>query len=162
MAVAADEFKKAMQLWASGVCVVTTQSEQMGLQGMTVTAFSSVSVEPPQILVCLNDSAETGEGIQESQCFAVNILNADQQDASNQFAGGSSQEQRFENTAWEAGTTGAPVLIDSLMSLECKVVERVRAGTHWIVIGEVQVSTLRSGDPLLYYRGAYRQLAKAD
>jgi flavin reductase (DIM6/NTAB) family NADH-FMN oxidoreductase RutF len=127
-----------------------------------VTAFSSVSVEPPQILVCLNDSAETGEGIQESQSFAVNILNADQQDISNHFAGGSSQEQRFENTTWEPGTTGAPILSDSLMSLECKVVERVRAGTHWIVIGEVQASTLRSGEPLLYYRGSYRQLAKTN
>lgn len=161
MAVAADDFKKAMKWWASGVCVVTTQSEQMGIQGMTVTAFSSVSVEPPQILVCLNDSAETGEGIMESNFFAVNVLNTAQQEVSNQFAGGSSQQQRFENTPWEAGITGAPILTESLMSLECKVVERVRAGTHWIVIGEVQESMLRSGEPLLYFHGAYRQLAEA-
>jgi len=162
MTVAADEFKKAMQLWASGVCVVTTQSDRMGIQGMTVTAFTSVSVEPPQILVCLNDSAETGEGIHESQYFAVNLLTADQQDSSNEFAGGSSQQQRFENTSWQPGITGAPVLSDSLMSLECKVVERIRAGTHWIVIGEVQASILGCGEPLLYYRGAYRQLAETD
>ena len=162
MAVAADDFKKAMRAWASGVCVVTTQSEKMGLQGMTVTAFSSVSVAPPQVLVCLNNSAETGEGIQESRFFAVNILNADQQKASNQFAGGSSQQERFENIAWEPGITGAPVLSTSLLSLECKVVESVRAGTHWIIIGEVQASIVRSGNPLLYYCGAYRQLAEID
>lgn len=159
MAVSVDDFKMALQLWASGVAVVTTSSEKFGVQGMTVTAFTSVSVDPPQVLVCINDSADTGVGIHESKYFAVNILNSDQQDLSNHFAGGSSQQQRFENTEWKAGMTGAPILNDSLMSLDCKVVEKVRAGTHWIIIGEVQDTECRSGEPLLYYRGAYRQLA---
>lgn len=158
MTVSVDDFKKALQLWASGVTVVTTSSEKFGVQGMTVTAFTSVSVNPPQVLVCINDSAESGAGIQESQSFAVNILNADQQDLSNQFAGGTSQQQRFENTDWKAGMTGAPILNNTLMSLDCKVVEKVLAGTHWIIIGEVQDCVCRSGEPLLYYRGAYRQL----
>jgi flavin reductase (DIM6/NTAB) family NADH-FMN oxidoreductase RutF len=159
MTVSVDDFKKALQLWASGVTVVTTSSEKFGVQGMTVTAFTSVSVNPPQVLVCINDSAESGAGIEESQSFAVNILNADQQDISNQFAGGTSQQQRFENTDWKAGITGAPILNNTLMSLDCKVVEKVLAGTHWIIIGEVQDCVCRSGEPLLYYRGAYRQLA---
>ncbi|MDD1613290.1 MAG: flavin reductase family protein [Methylococcaceae bacterium] len=159
MTVSVDDFKKALQLWASGVTVVTTSSEKFGAQGMTVTAFSSVSVNPPQILVCINDSADTGVGIHESQHFAVNVLNTDQQDLSNQFAGGSTQQQRFENTDWKAGVTGAPILNNSLMSLDCKVVEKVLAGTHWIIIGEVQDCVCRSGEPLLYYRGAYQQLA---
>ena len=158
MTVSVDDFKKALQLWASGVTVVTTSSEKFGVQGMTVTAFTSVSVNPPQVLVCINDSAESGAGIEESQSFAVNILNADQQDLSNQFAGGTSQQQRFENTDWKAGITGAPILNNTLMSLDCKVVEKVLAGTHWIIIGEVQDCVCRSGEPLLYYRGAYRQL----
>ncbi|MGZ8164520.1 MAG: flavin reductase family protein [Methylobacter sp.] len=159
MTVSVDDFKKALQLWASGVTVVTTQSEKFGVQGMTVTAFSSVSIDPPQILVCINEAADTGEGINTSQSFAVNILNSAQQDVSNQFAGGSSQEQRFENTSWKAGTTGAPILNDSLVSLECKVIEKVRAGSHWIIIGEVEDCVCRTGTPLLYYRGAYRHLA---
>ena len=158
MTVSVDDFKKALQLWASGVAVVTTSSEKFGVQGMTVTAFSSVSVNPPQVLVCINDAADTGVGIHESQYFAVNVLNSDQQDLSNQFAGGSSQQQRFENTDWKEGITGAPILNDSLMSLDCKVVEKVRAGTHWIIIGEVQECICRLGEPLLYYRGDYRQL----
>jgi flavin reductase (DIM6/NTAB) family NADH-FMN oxidoreductase RutF len=161
MTVTVDEFKKALQLWASGVTVVTTGSQKFGVQGMTVTAFSSVSVNPPQILVCINDSADTVVGIHESQYFAVNILNSDQQDLSNQFAGGSSQQQRFENTDWRAGITGAPILNNSLMSLECKVVEKLLAGTHWIIIGEVQECICRSGEPLLYYCGAYRELASS-
>ena len=158
MTVSVDDFKKALQLWASGVTVVTTSSEKFGLQGMTVTAFSSVSVNPPQVLICINNAADTGEGIQKSQCFAVNILNSGQQDLSNQFAGGTSQQQRFENTDWITGITGAPLLNHSLMSLDCKVVEKVLAGTHWIIIGEVQECIFRSGEPLLYYCGAYRQL----
>lgn len=159
MPVSVDDFKQALQLWASGVTVVTTQSEKYGVQGMTVTAFSSVSANPPQILVCINNAADTGAGIEESRCFAVNVLNAEQQDVSNQFAGGCSQQERFENTAWEPGITGAPILTDSIMSLDCKVVEKVRAGTHWIIIGEVQDSIRRSGNPLLYYSGNYRQLS---
>jgi len=158
MTVGVDDFKKAMQLWASGVTVVTTCSEKFGLQGMTVTAFSSVSINPPQVLVCINESADTGTGIQESQCFAVNVLSSTQQDVSNQFAGGSSQEQRFESTPWTKGITGAPILDNSIMSLECKVIEKIHAGTHWIIIGEVQDSVCRSGKPLLYYQGAYQQL----
>jgi flavin reductase (DIM6/NTAB) family NADH-FMN oxidoreductase RutF len=158
MTVGVDEFKKAMQLWASGVTVVTTHSEKCGLQGMTVTAFSSVSINPPQVLVCINESADTGMGIQESQRFAVNVLSSTQQDVSNQFAGGSSQQQRFENTPWTMGITNTPILDNSIMSLECKVIDKVFAGTHWIIIGEVQECVCRAGAPLLYFQGAYQQL----
>lgn len=158
MAVSGDEFKRALQLWASGVAVVTTKSEKYGLQGMTVTAFSSVSIDPPQILVCINKSADTGEGIKESRRFSVNLLKTGQDDISNQFAGGSSQQQRFENTEWETGTSGIPLLSDSLMSLDCEVVEMLLSGTHVVIIGEVRNTICRSGEPLLYYRGAYRKL----
>jgi len=159
MTVGVDEFKKAMQLWASGVTVVTTHSEKFGLQGMTVTAFSSVSINPPQILVCINESADTGMGIQESQRFAVNVLSSTQQDVSNQFAGGSSQQQRFENIPWTMGSTNTPILDNSIMSIECKVINKIHAGTHWIIIGEVKDSVCRTGEPLLYFQSAYQQLA---
>jgi flavin reductase (DIM6/NTAB) family NADH-FMN oxidoreductase RutF len=159
MAVSSEEFKKALQHWASGVAVVTSKSDQLGVRGMTVTAFSSVSVEPPQILVCLNKSADTGENIDQNPRFAVNILAKDQQDVSNNFSGGSSQEDRFANTRWSIGLTGVPILDESIMSLECKVVEKVSAGTHWVIIGEIEAITCREGEPLLYFRSNYRQLA---
>jgi flavin reductase (DIM6/NTAB) family NADH-FMN oxidoreductase RutF len=159
MAVGSEEFKKALQLWASGVAVVTSQSEKYGVRGMTVTAFSSVSAEPPQILVCLNQSADTGENIDQNQRFAVNILNTQQQDVSNNFSGGSSQKDRFANAAWHSGVTGVPILDESIMSMECKVIEKVRAGTHWIIVGEVQEASCRPGEPLLYFRSNYRALA---
>lgn len=159
MAISVDDFKKALQLWASGVTIVTTNSEQYGLQGMTVTAFSSVSANPPQILVCLNQSADTVKGIEESQHFAVNILRADQQTASNEFAGGASQQERFESTAWTASASGSPFLNDSIVSLDCKLVNKVLVGTHWIMIGEIQDSISREGEPLLYFSGAYRAIS---
>ncbi len=160
MSVDANQFKNALKLWASGVTVVTAQSPEHGLKGMTATSFSSVSVEPPQILVCLNQATDTGAVVLEQQHFAVNILSSEQQAVSNQFAGGASQEERFASVAWQAGENGSPLLNQALASLECKVVQQVQAGTHWIVIGEVQNVVCRSGEPLLYYNGAYRQLAE--
>ena len=158
MAVSDQEFKDALKQWASGVTVVTTQTEQHGLKGMTATSFSSVSLDPPQILVCINENADTGEAILEGKYFAVNILNTEQQEASNQFAGGSSQEERFANISWHAGENGAPVFDQALAGLECKLVQQVKAGTHWIVIGEVEKVTTQDGEPLLYFNSAYRQL----
>jgi flavin reductase (DIM6/NTAB) family NADH-FMN oxidoreductase RutF len=154
--VTAAEFKQSLQRWASGVTVVTTKAEGKEEQGMTVTSFASVSLEPPQILVCLNDSAETGEGIKESGCFAVNILSSEQESVSNNFAGGNSMRERFDATPWSSGATGAPVLDDAMATLECKVVQQMRAGTHWVIVGEVQNVICRSGDPLLYYSAGYR------
>ncbi|MGR9046870.1 MAG: flavin reductase family protein, partial [Gammaproteobacteria bacterium] len=92
MTVEVNEFKQAMQLWASGVTVVATYTEQGGAQGMTATSFSSVSLEPPQILVCINSKTDTGEGIQKSQHFSVNILTTEQEVVSNEFAGGANQQ----------------------------------------------------------------------
>ncbi|MDO8844463.1 MAG: flavin reductase family protein [Methylicorpusculum sp.] len=158
MTVEASEFKNALQLWASGVTVVTTQSDRFGLQGMTATSFSSVSLDPPQVLVCINERADTGEGIEESQHFAVNILTTGQEQVSNEFAGKASQEDRFRNVSWSQGKEGMPLLDDSLASLECRVLQKVKAGTHWIIVGEVNNVICREGDPLLYYSTAYRTL----
>ena len=158
MTVDVENFKKGLQLWASGVTVVTTKTDRYGAQGMTATSFASVSIDPPQILVCINDSAVPMEGIRESQFFAVNILTSDQEEISNQFAGGSTQEQRFENVSWTEGGTGSPILDGSLSSIDCKVVQQVRAGTHWIIVGEVQDVICRAGEPLLYYRSGYQKL----
>ncbi|MBD9361191.1 flavin reductase family protein [Methylomonas fluvii] len=159
MSVEAKEFKNALKLWASGVTVVTTQGRDNQPRGMTATAFSSVSVEPPQILVCLNQATDTGAALLESRRFAVNILNNAQEDVSNQFAGSTTQEQRFASIAWQVGENGAPILSEALAALECRVVQQVQAGSHWVIIGEVDNVVCREGDPLLYYHSAYRTVA---
>lgn len=158
MTITANEFKNALQYWASGVTVVTTESESFGLLGMTASSFSSVSMEPPQILVCVNKTVSSAEGINESGVFAVNILTSEQEAVSNLFANPSSYADRFSSTPHEPGKTGAPLLTESMASIECTVVEQISAASHWIIIGEVQNTVLRSGDPLLYYKAGYRQL----
>ncbi len=160
MAIDEHGFKDALKLWASGVTVVTSNSEKHGLKGMTATSFSSVSLEPPQILVCINKTTDTGDAVLETNSFAVNILNSEQQEVSNQFAGGASQKERFANVNWHEGKTGAPVFDDALASIECKVVEKILAGTHWIIIGEVQNATCNSSKPLLYFDSTYCELKK--
>ncbi|PKM09966.1 MAG: flavin reductase [Gammaproteobacteria bacterium HGW-Gammaproteobacteria-10] len=158
MTVEVNDFKQALQLWASGVTVVTTHTEQSGPLGMTATSFSSVSLEPPQILVCINTQTDTGNSIQQCRHFAVNILTAAQQAISNEFAGGASQQERFANVSWSQGVYNMPVLNDSLTSLECRVLQQIKAGTHWVIVGEVLDVITRSGEPLIYYRSDYRQL----
>jgi len=158
MPVNDQEFKNALKLWASGVTVVTAQTDSLGLKGMTATSFSSVSMDPPQVLVCINQSADTGDAILEGKTFAINILKAEQQEVSNQFAGGASQEERFANINWHKGETGSPVIDDALATIECTVVDQVLAGSHWVVIGEVQAVSCRTGEPLMYYNSGYREL----
>ena len=158
MAIDNQEFKNSLKLWASGVSVITANSPD-GELGMTATSFASVSMDPPQILVCINDSAETGAAILEDKKFAVNILTAAQEQVSNQFAGGSSMQERFANVTWHKGELGLPLFDEALVSLECSVVQQVRAGTHWVVIGEIQSTQCQSGEPLLYFNSSYRNVA---
>ncbi|MDC9727721.1 MAG: flavin reductase family protein [Methyloprofundus sp.] len=158
MSIDNQEFKNALKMWASGVAVVTANSEQ-GEQGMTVTSFTSVSMDPPQILVCLNGEAETGAIISSGDAFAVNVLSSEQEHVSNEFAGGSSMEERFKNVAWKKGALGLPVFDDALVGMECTLVEKVKAGSHWVLIGEIQNTQIKEGDPVLYFNSGYRQLA---
>ena len=158
MSVDNQAFKNALKMWASGVAVVTTNSDS-GEQGMTVTSFSSVSMDPPQILVCINESAETGAAIIEGEQFAVNILSSEQEQVSNEFAGGSSMAERFANVAWKKGELGLPVFDDALVGLECTLVEKVKAGSHWVMIGEVQSTQVQAADPVLYFNGGYARVA---
>ncbi len=158
MSVDEQDFKNALKSWATGVTVVTSKTEDFGLKGMTATSFSSVSLNPPQILVCINKSADTGDAVLAGKSFAINILKVDQQEISNQFSGATSQEERFANVNWHEGETGSPVIDDALASIECTVVQQVLAGTHWVIIGEVQSVSCRSGEPLLYYNSCYREL----
>jgi flavin reductase (DIM6/NTAB) family NADH-FMN oxidoreductase RutF len=161
MAVSSQEFKNALKLWASGVTVITA-GESDDIKGMTATSFSSVSLDPPQILVCINKNADTGEVLLNHQQFVVNVLKAGQEQISNEFAGSTTQQERFANVSWHKGQNGCPVLDDALVSIECKLVEQVSAGSHWVVIGEVQKADCRSGDPLLYFNSGYYGLTTTD
>jgi len=157
MPVNKDEFRSALSRFASGVTVVTMQTEAQRLGGITVSAFSSVSLEPPLILVCIEKRASLHDMFKEGVQFAVNILGEDQELVSRRFA--SKDEDRFKGTGYTIGASGAPLLTDALATIECRVVYAYPGGDHTIIVGEVDHAMVAEGKPLTYYRGGYAQLA---
>ncbi|HJL03522.1 MAG TPA: flavin reductase family protein [Polyangiaceae bacterium LLY-WYZ-15_(1-7)] len=153
-----EAFTQAMRRWASGVTILTSCADGE-IHGMTVSAFSSVSADPPLVLVCANQSSTTHGVIQAGGIFAVNILAADQDELSTRFAFTDAAE-RFEGVPWTQGSTGAPLLVGSLVQVECRVRSAHLEGSHCIYIGEVLHTFVRAdAEPLLYFDGAYRRLA---
>lgn len=154
----ADAFKRALGCWATGVAVVTIRSGER-LHGMTVTAFSSVSLTPPLVLVCASSKSLSNALIAETSLFAVNILSAGQEHISDRFAGrGDPSRPRFEGIEYELGPLGCPLLRDAVATLECRVVNAVTAGDHVVYIAAVEDTSVTERDPLLHHRNGYRQI----
>jgi flavin reductase (DIM6/NTAB) family NADH-FMN oxidoreductase RutF len=155
-----DELKQVLSHWASGVAIVTSRAGER-VHGMTVSAFSSVSLDPPLVLVCADKTSKTHPVIAAGRVFAVNILSRDQVGLSERFAAKKDEDRRFEGVPWESGKTGAPLLPGSLAILECRVVAAHEAGTHVIYVGRVEdLRPPGGGEPLVYYARAYRGLAR--
>ena len=151
-----DDFKAALASWASGVSVVTTNSGGR-LYGITVSSFSSVSLDPPLILVCLSNENKLPGMIVESEGFAVSILGRTQENASNYFAmSGREATSDFTEIEGEWTPSGQPIIAGSLATVVCELQECLPQGDHTIVIGRVIQATSGDGEPLLYYRRKYR------
>ena len=154
-------FRSVLGRFASGVTVVTVRDSQLYDHGMTVSAFCSLSLEPPLVLICIEKSASlhgviaTGDGAAR---FAINILESKQEEVARRFA--EEHANRFEGVGFTRGVTGAPILEDCLAVIECEVQSRHPAGDHTIVIGTVIGSATSEGSPLLYYRGGYATLER--
>lgn len=161
MPIDEDAFKEALRGWASGVTVVTARSGDQ-MHGMTVSAFSSVSADPPLVLVCANRASTTHGVIEEGRVFAVNILASHQQDVSNIFASSKDEDSRLQKVSWTEGRTGAPLIDEAVVSLECNVTSSHREGSHTIYVGRVEAAHSTDGKPLLYYDGDYRSLHCGD
>lgn len=157
MPIDQDAFKEALRGWASGVTVVTSRSGEK-VHGMTVSAFSSVSADPPLVLVCANRSSTTHGIIEEGGVFAVSILAAHQQEVSNLFASSKHEDTRLQKVSWTEGTTGAPLIDEAVAALECTVASAHREGSHTIYVGRVEAVHTSDAEPLLYYKGGYRSL----
>ena len=132
------------------------------MHGMTVSAFSSVSAEPPLVLVCTNRASTTHSIIEEGGIFAVNILAEHQREVSNLFASPEDEEMRLEKVSWTAGKTGAPLIDEALASLECRVSNAYQEGSHMIYIGQVEAVRITDAKPLIYHNGDYRSLSLDD
>jgi flavin reductase (DIM6/NTAB) family NADH-FMN oxidoreductase RutF len=153
-----DLFRAVLGRFASGVTVVTTRDEHGTPHGMTVSAFSSLSLEPPLVLVCVANDATMAPLLSRVDRFAVNVLSSTQEALSRRFAG--QADNRFEGIGYHDGRTGAPVLEDVLAWLQCTIVARHPAGDHTLVVGQVEHAEAGEGRPLLYYRGGYAQLER--
>jgi len=159
--VTPDEFRACMGRRVSGVSVVTTRAGDE-LRGMTVSDFTSVSLDPPLVLISADRGSKTLETIIQGGCFAINILAADQEELSNRFASSKWEGRRFEGLACEEAETGAPLLPDVHAQIDCRLEAQHEAGDHVLCLGRVEVMRVREVEPLAYYAGRYRTLASLD
>ncbi|MEM6794472.1 MAG: flavin reductase family protein [Acidobacteriota bacterium] len=158
--ISSEDFRDALRHFPAGVTIVTTRHGET-VHGMTASAFTSVSPNPPLILVCVDHRHTMHELLsREDASFAVNILGEDQEELSNRFAF-TKDVDRFATATWEKAATGSPVLADAVAWLDCRVHNTLAAGTHTIYVGEVLASRVvrEGGDPLLYWNQGYRRLA---
>jgi flavin reductase (DIM6/NTAB) family NADH-FMN oxidoreductase RutF len=153
------ELRDVFARWATGVTIVTARAGDR-IHGMTVSAFTEVSLEPPLVLVCIDKTTNTQHVIAEGGCFAVNILARDQEALATRFACTETEERRFVDLDCETGETGAPLLAGSVASLDCRLEAAHEAGDHIIYVGEVVGLHLSDGDPLLFYNRGYCGLAE--
>jgi len=149
--------RDALGCFATGVTVVTCLNSDGKPAGLTVNSFTSVSLDPPLLLVCLAKQAASAASLIEASHFAVNVLQTGQQPASIRFS--TRDEDRFGVTPWSCGAGGAPILKDSLGVFECERHAVHDGGDHHILIGQVVKASFDAGlDPLLFFRGRYRRL----
>ncbi|KJK38988.1 reductase [Streptomyces variegatus] len=168
-----DEFRAAMSRLASGVVLVTAQEPSLDPDdpsapdvedvGMTATAFMSVSLDPPLVLVSLREGSRMDELLEEQDLWAVSVLSESQRHIAGRFAmkGRLSDRLLFADIPYTRGEyTDAPLVGGALAVLECRTEQRVPAGDHTLVIGRVLTAGVPSaeGGPLTYFRGRYRQL----
>ena len=153
----ARTLRDALGCFATGVTVVTTLDEEGQPVGLTANSFTSVSLDPPLLLVCIAKSAGSLNAMEAAENFAVNVLHIGQQPTSNLFA--KSGEDRFAATPWRRGHNGAPLLSGALANFECRRHALHEGGDHVILVGEVVRARFEPRrDPLLYFRGKYRRL----
>jgi flavin reductase len=162
-AVDVSAFRKAMGSFPTGVTVVTVACGDGSVHGVTVNSFSSVSLDPMLVLVCLNETSRAVSLIERAGAFGVNVLSEGQQDISRWFA----DQHRpagvmmFDGVPFEPGATGCPVLADAATSFDCALRQSYRAGDHLILLGEVVALVHRPQlEPLIFHAGTYKSLER--
>ena len=159
MTITSEQYRAALRHFPSGVTIVTLRSGDE-IHGLTVSAFASVSPDPPLVMVVIDHRHKAFELLERpGTVFAVNVLAEDQVELSNRFAW-VKDEDRFEEGKWGSAATGAPVLEEALVWLDCRIHSSHRAGDHTLFVGEVQASGTPREDeaPLVYWNQGYRRL----
>jgi flavin reductase ActVB len=150
-------FRQSCAKFGTGVAVATVRDTGGLPHGMTVNSFTSVSLQPPLVLICVDRNGNMFDHFGSSTHFGVNVLRSTQLNLASRFS--QRDLDRFEGLEWTLGATGVPMLPESLARFECEVRQRVIAGDHIVLIGEVVQSEGGEGEPLIFFDSAYRKLA---
>jgi flavin reductase (DIM6/NTAB) family NADH-FMN oxidoreductase RutF len=156
MPVDAQDFKRALGQFASGVTVVTTRDRQGRPLGLTVSAFASVSLEPPLVLVSIDNRSDVHDGFEAAGLFAVSVLAEHQREVSQRFAFGT---DKFD-ASLVLGAHGMYLVPGALAHIECRLSAAHPAGDHTIYVGEVLALAARPGRPLVYHGSRYAGLGE--
>ena len=151
-------FRSVLGRFSTGITVVTAREANGRDHGMTVSAFSSVSLAPPLVMVCIGHDASMHGILMAADRIGINILGSAQEAMSRRFA--EQDSDRFEGVGFARGESGVALLEDALAHLECHVISRQEAGDHTLMVAEVERARANEGKPLLYYRGGYAQLER--
>lgn len=151
-------FRRACSKFATGVTITTVIGPEGQPHGLTANSFTSVSCCPPLVLICLDRRCNILPYFEENSHFGINVLAEEQRDLSVRFA--RRGEDRFDNISWGPGETGVPLLAGALATLECRIRQKLDAGDHTLIIGEVIHSTIRDGRPLLFFNSSYQRLVQ--
>jgi flavin reductase (DIM6/NTAB) family NADH-FMN oxidoreductase RutF len=154
-----DDFRKVLGHFASGVTVITTADGEGRPAGLTATAFTSVSLDPPLVLVCVSQKSQSYPSLLERGRFAVNFLRREQEDLSKRFA--TQRLDKFDGVPHRMSALQLPILTEALAHVECVTVSRHIEGDHTILVGRVEACDTATGAPLLYFRGQYASLGGA-
>ena len=150
-----DDFRRLLGHFPSGVTIVTTSDADGRPAGLTVSAFASLSLEPPLVLVCVDHKAQSYPALKDNRGFAVNVLSTDHEAISRRFA--STRLDKFDGVAYQMSALGLPLLGGALAHIECVTVNRHVEGDHTIFVGRVEAGATADGEPLLYHRGTYKR-----
>lgn len=157
MSFESRDFRNALGRFATGVCVVTANTDERGPMGMTVNSFAAVSLEPPLVLWSLQYGSDCYETLATASFYTINVLAGEQVELSKLYARTGAHDLLPEH--YRVGGNGAPILHGSLASFECEAWQRLDAGDHLIIVGRVTaMENAGEGEPLLFYSGAYREL----
>ncbi len=154
--VTGAEFRRACGRFATGVTIATVPDASGAPHGLTVSSFTSVSLDPPLVLICVGHAASSIGLFRNANYFGINVLNEGQRTLSDHFA--RKGHDRFGAVPWVAGATGVPLIPGSLAQIECAVHHRAEMGDHDIFVGEMIRAHIAEGNPLIHFAGAYRKL----
>lgn len=155
-AVSSEEFRLACGRFATGVAIAAVRDESGVPHGLTVSSFTSVSLEPPLVLICLGHAVTNIEEFRHARHFGLSFLRVEQRSLSDHFA--RKGHDKFDGVDWHCGQTGVPLIANALGAIECVAYQRFTSGDHDIFVGEVVHVDVADGSPLIYYASSYRKL----